>query len=107
MQWVGVHVIWIGHLEIILAESGTILLETLVALQDHLAIRGENLVIYSRVFEGVFGLLLRRKQEDKLGELHSELFRYIFFNILIATLTRVACLDAGSIYLALADVRPI
>ena len=59
VHWLVFQFIWIGHLEIILAESGTILLETLVALQDHLAIRGENLVIDSSVFKGVFGLLLR------------------------------------------------
>ena len=97
MHWLVFQFIWVGHLEIILAESGTILLETLVALQDHLAIRGENLVIDSSVFKGVFGLLLRRKQEDKLGELHSELVRDIFFNSHCAALTRDARLDAGSV----------
>ena len=60
VKWEGVHVTWIGHFEIIRVESGTILLETLVSHQDHLAILGENLVIDSGVFEGVFSLLLCR-----------------------------------------------
>ena len=107
VQWVGVHVTWIGHFEIFLLESGAILLETLVALQDHLAIRGKNLVIDCGIFEGVFRLLLRRKQEDKLGELHSELCCDVLFNSLCGALTRDARLYAGSVELAVTDVRPI